>query len=138
VAALEGFVDGMDLHNPADGKSADFNECQPAKIFGLQNAELTFVLQHDIGLMVQCAPVYCPDAVSKPVMIQGYAVVGIMHVVVVDGRKTHQKNGPPMKGRACSALVSGIAARTVLGGAAAISRQVSTNLVGSSTFGAAG
>jgi hypothetical protein len=48
---------------------------------------LAFVAKENVLLAEKRAPVHCPEATAESLVIQSYAIIGIMYVMIVDGEQ---------------------------------------------------
>src|SRR4051794_38946050 len=97
IATNESAVEWMLLHNAAHRKRPDLDKAEPSKMRRLEDIHLALIHEIDIRLVEQRLPIHCPEAASKPRMIDRVTVVGIVDVMVVDRRKPRDQHGAPAK-----------------------------------------
>jgi hypothetical protein len=93
LAALKGGLTRVDLDNTTDRHCAYFNKRQPSEIFRFKNVYLPLIAEQNIRLILQSVPVDRPQATPEPSGVQGRAVVGVMHMVVIHRRQTSEQYG---------------------------------------------
>src|ERR1019366_5318142 len=111
LASPEPCIERMNLNDSSDRQSTNLHESKACEVARFQNVDLAFILKENVLFILQCMPIHGPEAASKPIVIQGRAVIGIVHMVVIHRGQSREEDGPPMNGRArspfprmCSAL----------------------------------
>src|SRR5205814_10143596 len=77
---------------PTD-RAPTFDECEPPEVPCLQDAYHALVLEENVRLALQCVPIHRPQTPPEPMLNQGPAVIGIVHMVIIDRREPNQQRG---------------------------------------------
>jgi hypothetical protein len=93
LPALERCIERMNLNNPSNGQGSDLHQSEVSKVAGFQNAYIAPVGKENVRLIQQCMPVHGPETLSYPIVIQRPAMIGIVHMMIIDRCQPHQKDG---------------------------------------------
>jgi hypothetical protein len=85
-------LDAPHRHRP------DLDECNLAEVARLQNIHLPMISKENVLLMKKGMPIDSPQWTTDPGAIEGYAIVRIMVMVIIYGRKSREHDRPTEKG----------------------------------------
>src|SRR5215203_1353948 len=95
----------MNLHDAADRHRANLDKTQHSKILGTENADVAFVDEKNVVLILQSFPMHGPQTPADVFIAQRSSVVEVVNVVVVDRRQPCDENRAAGK-RACTLFVA--------------------------------